>query len=134
MEQNITPNTNSQSLNQTMVTQPSAVISSDLASNVTTKNLQTLAEEEAKMEMRRRNAEIARKQEELRADQRKQSEVDKQIQETIGGNQPQVDPVIAERERNIRSIRSTVSNLANQVDPYTATLLYELERLAQEEI
>ncbi len=134
MEQNITPNTNSQSLNQTMVTQPSAVISSDLASNVTTKNLQTLAEEEAKMEIRRRNAEIARKQEELRADQRKQSEVDRQIQETIGGNQPQVDPVIAERERNIRSIRSTVSNLANQVDPYTATLLYELERLAQEEI
>lgn len=134
MEQNITPNTNSQSLNQTMVTQPSAVISSDLASNVTTKNLQTLAEEEAKMEMRRRNAEIARKQEELRADQRKQSEVDRQIQETMGSTQPQVDPAIVERERNIRSIRSTVSNLANQVDPYTATLLYELERLAQEEI
>lgn len=133
MEQNITPNTNTQSLNQTMTTQPSAVISSDLATNVTTKNLQTLAQEEAKMEARKRNAELARKQEELRAEQRKQSEVDQQIQSTIG-NTPQVDPAVVERERNIRSIRSTVSNLVDQVDPYTATLLYELERLAQEEI
>lgn len=130
---NITPNTaNPSTLQNTMQTQPSAVISSDLATNVTNKNLDELAREEsvAKFRLEQRavkdqqTAELSAKNKPVPT-----SAVDGQISDALGNPAQRVDLVQQETDKRVNSVKLGIANLIDQVDPHTATLLKDLENL-----
>lgn len=128
--QNIVPNKNSATLQGTMQTQPSAVITSDLATNITNKNLETLAQEEANMKVRLEQDKIMRAQKEADAIKAKEAEkktaVDKQISDTLGVQPEVVDPVKVKKEKEMENIKMTIDNISRQVDPITADTLNNL--------
>lgn len=129
--QNITPNTNPATLQNTMQTQPSAVVTSDLATNITNKNLETLAQEEQKTQQRIETQKAIRMQKEQ--DQKKQelNPVDKQITDMLGGNNEPVDPIKVQREKDLNNIRAKIDNISQQVDPLTAEVLNNIYNLVE---
>lgn len=127
---NIVPNPDPTTLQKTMQTQPSAVITSDLATNITNKNLETLAQEEANMKIRLEQDKLIRAKKEADAIKAKEAEkktaVERQIYDTLGAQQEVVDPIKAQKEKDINNIKMTIENITRQVDPITADALNNL--------
>jgi hypothetical protein len=107
------------------------VISSDLATNVTDKNIAELAQIEQNMKEQRLAATALKEQEKAnlaKAKPQEMSAVDKAILESTGAV-PKVDPFKVEAENGLKNIKMQVENLSRQVDPYTANVLNDIQNL-----
>jgi len=129
MDTNITPNLDPSTLQDTLQTQPSAVISSDLATNVTNKNLDDLAKEEEMVRIRAERKRLLEEQRALEAAKKQPSAVDQKINETLGVQQPVVDIRQQAKEQEILQIRNQIRSISEQVDPITARMLADIELL-----
>lgn len=131
----ITPNPDPASLRGTttqgsQLTQPAAVITSDLATNATDRNLSDLKLEEQRMAQRRledRAIELEKQKAESNLKPKDTAPVDKEINKVLGVNEPAPDPVKVEQEKKTKSIRMQIENLSRDVDPYTAGVLRDIE-------
>jgi len=129
MDTNITPNLDPSTLQDTLQTQTSAVISSDLATNVTNKNLDDLAKEEEMVRIRAERKRLLEEQRALEAAKKQPSAVDQKINETLGVQQPVVDIRQQAKEQEILQIRNQIRSISEQVDPITARMLADIELL-----
>lgn len=133
---NITPAQDPASLQNTSTevkTAPAAVITSDLATNITNNNLNTLAQEEQSIKNRLeqdRLLKIQKDQEFAKQQAKSPSAADKKIAETLGTNlAPTRDFVQEETDKRINNMKATIQNISKQVDPITAKILDNIQNL-----
>ena len=119
-------------MQETVKTQPSSVVTSDLATNITNKNIETLAREEENARRRLeqdRLLRIQKEQEAASAAAKAPSPIDRSISETLGIQEQPVDPIQVEKDRRRKSIRAQVESISREVDTFTAQILSDIENL-----
>lgn len=133
---NITPNLNATSLESTLTkTQPAAVITSDLATNITNTNLEMLAKEEQEIQTRLeqdRLMKVEKERELVKQQAKAPSAIDKAISDTIGAKENVPTPEEMEKQEKIKrrkNISTQIANIARQVDPFSAQILNNIETL-----